>query len=60
MDADTAYTIAIILFGVGAVTVAINIGLLWLNFKIYTRFLRHETRANHKRRHEDSFDDDGW
>jgi len=60
MDADTAYTIAIILFGVGAVTVAINIGLLWLNFKIYTRFIRHETHVNRKRRHEDDFNDDGW
>lgn len=58
MDADTAYTIAIVLFCVGVVTVIINIGLLWLNFKIYTRNLEHGMRRYRRRRHEEKYDDE--
>jgi hypothetical protein len=55
MDADTAYTIAIVLFGVGAGTVAINILLLWFNVKIYTKVLRE--RGSPRRRQKADHDD---
>lgn len=58
MDADTVYTIAIVLFCVGVVTVIINIGLLWLNFKIYTRNLEHGIRRYQRSSRKEKYEDD--
>ncbi len=60
MDADTVYTIAIVLFCVGVVTVIINIGLLWLNFKIYTRNLERGIRGYQRSRQREKYNDDDW
>jgi len=60
MDADTVYTIAIVLFGVAVGTVIINIILLWFNFKVYTKILKERRERHNSRRRREEREEDEW
>ena len=62
MDADTAYTISIVLFGVGVGTVVVNLILLGLMLKLYTEIFkaRDQDRKKGRERMSEGRRDDGW